>query len=167
MSHSLCQSTGLLFHITPTMNAKEKEWKSKIIRDTLSILNILKDVNRTNMVQSQRAIKRWKMDLQSAGIKRQMCLAELDDWRKKAYQSRLWSYNPPVQWQEYLQGLWPNIEYIPRARITGTRRNRCLRVVRARAFVYGHRQTLNVPYPSSGRWFIFQIIFSKFCFQQR
>ena len=69
------------------MNAKKKEWKSKIIRGTLSILNILKDVDRTNMVQSQQAIKRWKMDLQSAGIKRQMCLAELDDWRKKAYQS--------------------------------------------------------------------------------
>ena len=148
------------------MNAKEKEWKNKIIRGTLSILYILKDADRTNMVQSQRVIKRWKMDLQSARIKRQMCLAELDDWRKKAYQSQLWSYNPPGQWREYLQSLWPNIEYILEVRITGTRRNRRIRVIRAKAFVYGHRQTLNVQYPSSGRWFIFHIIFSKFCFQQ-
>ena len=66
---------------------KEKEWKSKIILGTLTILNILKDVDGNNMVHSQRAIKRWKMDLQSARIKRQMCLAELDDWRKRAYQS--------------------------------------------------------------------------------
>ena len=59
------------------------------------------------------------------------------------------------------------IEYIPRARITETQRNRRLRFIRVKVFVYGHRRTLNVPYPSSGRWFIFQIIFSKFCFQQR
>ena len=76
------------------MNAMGKRMERQITRGTLSILNILKDVDRTNMVQSQRAIKRWKMDLQSARIKRQMCLAELDDWRKKAYQSRLWSHNP-------------------------------------------------------------------------
>ena len=45
-----------------------------------------------------------------------------------------------------------NIENIPRARSTETQRNRRLRVIRARAPVYGHRQTLNVPYPSLEYW---------------
>ena len=37
--------------------------------------------------KSHRAIKRWNMDLQSAGIKRQIQLAELDEWREKTYHS--------------------------------------------------------------------------------
>ena len=37
--------------------------------------------------KSHWAIKRWNMDLQSAGIKRQIQLAELDGWREKAYHS--------------------------------------------------------------------------------
>ena len=37
--------------------------------------------------KSHWAIKRWNMDLQSAGIKRQIQLAELDEWREKAYYS--------------------------------------------------------------------------------
>ncbi|XP_039827286.1 uncharacterized protein LOC120689000 [Panicum virgatum] len=37
--------------------------------------------------KSHLAIKRWNMDLQSAGIKRQIQLAELDEWREKAYHS--------------------------------------------------------------------------------
>ena len=37
--------------------------------------------------KSQWAIKRWNMDLQSAGIKRQIQLAELDEWREKTYHS--------------------------------------------------------------------------------
>ena len=37
--------------------------------------------------KSHWAIKRWNMDLQSAGIKRQIQLAELDEWREKAYHS--------------------------------------------------------------------------------
>ena len=35
--------------------------------------------------KSHWAIKRWNMDLQSAGIKRQIQLAELDEWREKVY----------------------------------------------------------------------------------
>jgi len=35
--------------------------------------------------KSHWAIKRWNMDLQSAGIKRQIQLAKLDEWREKAY----------------------------------------------------------------------------------
>ena len=35
-------------------------------------------------VKSHWAIKRWNMDLQSAEIKRQIQLAELDEWREKA-----------------------------------------------------------------------------------
>jgi hypothetical protein len=31
------------------------------------------------------AIKRWNMDLEAAGVKRQMQLSELDEWREKAY----------------------------------------------------------------------------------
>jgi hypothetical protein len=31
------------------------------------------------------AIKRWNMDLEAAGVKRQMQLSELDKWREKAY----------------------------------------------------------------------------------
>jgi len=58
--------------------------------------------------------------------------------------------NPPGQWREY----------IPRARTTGTQRNRRLWVFRARAPVYGHRQTLNVPYPSLEQWA--QVYFSSF-----
>ena len=37
--------------------------------------------------KSYWATKRWNMDLQSAGIKRQIQLAELDEWREKAYHS--------------------------------------------------------------------------------
>jgi hypothetical protein len=37
--------------------------------------------------KSHLAIKRWNMDLQSAGVKRQIKLAELDEWREKAYHS--------------------------------------------------------------------------------
>jgi len=37
--------------------------------------------------KSHGAIKRWKMDLQSARVKRQIQWAELDEWRKKAYHS--------------------------------------------------------------------------------
>src|SRR6185312_13656150 len=36
---------------------------------------------------SHWAIKRCNMDLQSVGIKRQIQLAELDEWREKAYHS--------------------------------------------------------------------------------
>ena len=35
--------------------------------------------------KSHWAIKRCNMNLQSAGIKRQIQLAELDEWREKAY----------------------------------------------------------------------------------
>jgi hypothetical protein len=35
--------------------------------------------------KSHWAIKRWNMDLQSAGVERQIQLAELDEWREKAY----------------------------------------------------------------------------------
>ena len=31
------------------------------------------------------AIKRWNMDLETAGVKRKMQLSELDEWREKAY----------------------------------------------------------------------------------
>ena len=37
--------------------------------------------------KSYWAIKRWNMDLQSAGIKQQIQLAKLDEWREKAYHS--------------------------------------------------------------------------------
>ena len=37
--------------------------------------------------RSHGVIKRWKMDLQSAGVKREIQWAELDEWRKKAYHS--------------------------------------------------------------------------------
>ena len=37
--------------------------------------------------KSYWAIKRWNMDLQSAGIKQQIQLAELDEWREKTYHS--------------------------------------------------------------------------------
>ena len=37
--------------------------------------------------KSHWAIKMWNMDLQSAGIKRQIQLDELDEWREKAYHS--------------------------------------------------------------------------------
>ncbi|XP_039827305.1 uncharacterized protein LOC120689020 [Panicum virgatum] len=37
--------------------------------------------------KSHWAIKRWNMDLQSAGIKRQIQLAELDEWRQKVFHS--------------------------------------------------------------------------------
>ena len=37
--------------------------------------------------KSHWAIKRWNMDLQSAGIKRQIQLAEFDEWSRKAYHS--------------------------------------------------------------------------------
>ena len=37
--------------------------------------------------KSHWAIKRWNMDLQLAGINRQIQLAELDEWREKAYHS--------------------------------------------------------------------------------
>jgi len=37
--------------------------------------------------KSHWAIKRWNMDLQSAEIKRQIQLAELDEWREKTYHS--------------------------------------------------------------------------------
>ena len=37
--------------------------------------------------KSHWAIKRWNMDLQLAGIKRQIQLAELDEWREKVYHS--------------------------------------------------------------------------------
>ena len=37
--------------------------------------------------KSHWAIKRWNMDVQSAGTKRQIQLVELDEWREKAYHS--------------------------------------------------------------------------------
>ena len=37
--------------------------------------------------KSHWAIKRWNMDLQSVEIKQQIQLAELDEWREKAYHS--------------------------------------------------------------------------------
>ena len=37
--------------------------------------------------KSHWAIKRWNMNLQSAGIKKQIQLAELNEWREKAYHS--------------------------------------------------------------------------------
>jgi hypothetical protein len=36
-------------------------------------------------VKDHWAIKTWRMNLPAAGIKRQMQLAELDEWREKAY----------------------------------------------------------------------------------
>ena len=47
--------------------------------------------------RSHGAIKRWKMDLQSARVKRKIQWAELDEWRKKAYQnSKL--YKERMKW---------------------------------------------------------------------
>jgi hypothetical protein len=37
--------------------------------------------------KSHWAIKRWNMDLHPAGVKRQIQLAELDEWREKAHHS--------------------------------------------------------------------------------
>jgi hypothetical protein len=34
--------------------------------------------------KAHRAIKRWNMDLDAAGVKRRMQLSELDEWREKA-----------------------------------------------------------------------------------
>jgi hypothetical protein len=34
-----------------------------------------------------RAIKKWNMDLKVAGTKRKIQIAELEEWRKKAYHS--------------------------------------------------------------------------------
>ena len=51
-----------------------------------------------------------------------------------------------------MMGIYSIIENIPRVRTTGTQRNRRPRVIRARAPIYGHCQTLNMPYPSLGYW---------------
>ncbi|WVZ58418.1 hypothetical protein U9M48_008694 [Paspalum notatum var. saurae] len=32
-------------------------------------------------------MKRWNMDLQAAGVRRQIQLVELEEWREKAYHS--------------------------------------------------------------------------------
>ncbi|WVZ84740.1 hypothetical protein U9M48_031732 [Paspalum notatum var. saurae] len=37
--------------------------------------------------KSHWAIRKWNMDLQSAGVRRQIQLAELEEWREKAYHS--------------------------------------------------------------------------------
>jgi len=37
--------------------------------------------------KSHWAIRKWNMDLQSAGVQRQIQLAELEEWREKAYHS--------------------------------------------------------------------------------
>ena len=47
-----------------------------------------------------------------------------------------------------IQGQWPRVESVSRAQNIETQRNRCLRVIQARAPVYGHHHTLNMPYLS-------------------
>jgi hypothetical protein len=35
--------------------------------------------------KAHRAIKKWNMDLDAAGVRRKIQLSELDEWREKAY----------------------------------------------------------------------------------
>jgi hypothetical protein len=50
--------------------------------------------------KSHWAIKRWNMDLQPAVIKRQIQLAELDEWREKAYHSSKLNKERTKRWHE-------------------------------------------------------------------
>ena len=81
-----------------TVNAMGKGWRSKLLEALWAVQNSDRDDTiPTGLWQdhlpveleykSHWAIKRWNMDLQSAGIKRQIQLAELDEWREKAYHS--------------------------------------------------------------------------------
>ena len=84
-----------------TVNAMGKGWKSKLPEALWAYRTAYKTPIGMTPYQlvygktchlpveleykSHWAIKRWNMDLQSAGIKRQIQLAELDEWREKAY----------------------------------------------------------------------------------
>ena len=86
-----------------TVNAMGKGWKSKLPEALWAYWTAYKTPIGMTPYQlvydktchfpveiefmSYWAIKRWNMDLQSAGIKRQIQLAELDEWREKAYHS--------------------------------------------------------------------------------
>ena len=86
-----------------TVNAMGKGWKSKLPEALWAYRKAYKNPIGMTPYQlvygktchlpvelefkSHWAIKRWNMDLQSAGIKRQIQLAELDEWREKAYHS--------------------------------------------------------------------------------
>ena len=86
-----------------TVNAMGKGWKSKLPEALWAYRTAYKSPIGMTPYQlvygktchlpveleykSHWAIKRWNMDLQSAGIKRQIQLAVLDEWRKKAYHS--------------------------------------------------------------------------------
>ena len=86
-----------------TVNAMGKGWKSKLPEALWSYRTAYKTPIGMTPYQlvygktchlpvelefkSHWAIKRWNMDLQSAGTKRQIQLAELDEWREKAYHS--------------------------------------------------------------------------------
>ena len=86
-----------------TVNAMGKGWKSKLPEALWTYRTAYKTPIGMTPYQlvygktchlpvelefkSHWAIKGWNMDLQSAGIKRQIQLAELDKWREKAYHS--------------------------------------------------------------------------------
>ena len=76
--------------------------EEQVTRGTLGISDSVQDSDGENALlvygktghlpvelefESHWTIKRWNMNLQSAGIKRQIQLAELDEWREKAYHS--------------------------------------------------------------------------------
>jgi len=50
--------------------------------------------------RSHGAIKRWKIDLQSAGVKRKIQWAELDKWRKKAFHSSKLNKEQMKRWHD-------------------------------------------------------------------
>ena len=86
-----------------TVNAMGKGWKSKLPETLWAYRTVYKTPIGMMSYQlvygktchlpveleykSHWAIKRWNMDLQSVEIKRQIQLAELDEWREKAYHS--------------------------------------------------------------------------------
>jgi hypothetical protein len=86
-----------------TVNAMGKGWKGKLPEAQWAYRIAFKTLIGMTLYQvvygktchlpveldfkSHWAIKRWNMDLQSAGVNRQIQLAELDEWREKAYHS--------------------------------------------------------------------------------
>jgi hypothetical protein len=86
-----------------TVNVMGKRWKSKLPEALWAYRTAFKTLIGMTLYQlvygktchllielefkSHWTIKSWNMDLQSAGVKRQIQLAKLDEWREKAYQN--------------------------------------------------------------------------------
>ena len=99
-----------------TINAMGKGWKSKLpealrayqtaYKTSIGMIPYQLVYGKTCHLpvelefKSHWAIKRWNMDLQSAVIKRQIQLVELDEWREKAYHSSKLYKEHTKRWHE-------------------------------------------------------------------